>query len=49
MKAITVEGFEQKFRHNIDPWDYRHSQFERQKREVLLRACGHRKHGRGLE
>jgi SAM-dependent methyltransferase len=49
MKAITVEGFEQKFRHDIDPWNYRHSQFERQKREVLLRACGHRKHGRGLE
>jgi SAM-dependent methyltransferase len=49
MKAITVEGFEQKFCNNIDPWDYRRSLFEHRKREVLLRACGHRKHGRGLE
>jgi trans-aconitate methyltransferase len=49
MKAITVEGFEQKFRANIDPWDYKQSRFEHRKREVLLQACSHRKHGRALE
>ena len=49
MKAIDVAGFEGKFRENIDPWDYTNSRFEHFKRNVLLRACGHGKHGRALE
>ena len=49
MKAIDVAGFEGKFRENIDPWDYTNSRFEHFKRTVLLRACGHGKHGRALE
>ena len=49
MKQIDVAGFERKFRENIDPWDYTHSRFEHFKRSVLLRACGHEKHGRVLE
>ena len=49
MRAIDVAGFERKFRENIDPWDYTNSGFEHFKRTVLLRACGHGKHGRALE
>jgi SAM-dependent methyltransferase len=49
MKPIDAEGFEQKFRRNIDPWDYTTSPFEAFKRGVLLHACGCRKFGRGLE
>jgi SAM-dependent methyltransferase len=49
MRPIDVCGFEQKFRENIDPWNYSHSPFERFKRTILLRACGHYMHGRGLE
>jgi SAM-dependent methyltransferase len=49
MKPIDVEGFEQKFRTNIDPWDYTNSHFEKYKRAVLLQACGASKHGRVLE
>jgi SAM-dependent methyltransferase len=49
MKSIDVAGFERKFRENIDPWDYTNSRFEHFKRSVLLRACGHNKHGRVLE
>lgn len=49
MRAIDVAGFENKFRANIDPWNYTHSRFERAKRDVLLRACGPSKHGRVLE
>ena len=49
MRAIDIAGFENKFRANIDPWDYAHSHFERAKRGVLLRACGPSKHGRVLE
>jgi SAM-dependent methyltransferase len=49
MKPIDPAGFEQKFRDNIDPWDYTHSAFERFKRDVLLRACGRRVFGRVLE
>ncbi len=49
MKPIDPAGFEQKFRGNIDPWDYATSPFERYKRGVLLHACGSRKYGRGLE
>jgi SAM-dependent methyltransferase len=49
MKAIDVAGFERKFRENIDPWDYTNSRFEHFKRDVLVRACGHDKHGRALE
>jgi SAM-dependent methyltransferase len=49
MRAIDPEGFEKKFRKNIDPWNYTHSRFERYKRGVLLRACGPAKHGRVLE
>jgi SAM-dependent methyltransferase len=49
MRPIDIAGFEQKFRANIDPWDYTNSRFEHFKRSVLLGACGHRKHGRVLE
>jgi SAM-dependent methyltransferase len=49
MRSIDAEGFEQKFRRNIDPWNYTHSRFERFKRGALLHACGPAKHGRVLE
>lgn len=49
MRAIDVAGFENKFRADIDPWNYTHSRFELAKRGVLLRACGPSKHGRVLE
>ena len=49
MRRIDVAGFEQKFRADIDPWNYRQSPFERIKRKLLLRACGCAKRGRGLE
>ena len=49
MKPINAAGFEQKFRKNIDPWSYAASSFEHFKRDVLLRACGCRTYGRGLE
>jgi SAM-dependent methyltransferase len=49
MKPIDVAGFEQKFRQDIDPWNYTHSAFEHFKRDMLLRACGRHKHGRVLE
>jgi SAM-dependent methyltransferase len=49
VRTIDIAGFENKFRANIDPWNYTHSRFERVKREVLLRACGPSKHGRVLE
>lgn len=49
MKPIDPEGFERLFRTSIDPWNYRSSPFEAHKRQVLLRACGARVYGRGLE
>src|SRR5579871_5451511 len=49
MRRIDVAGFERRFRTDIDPWNYRHSPFERKKRTALIRACGARKRGRGLE
>lgn len=49
MKPIDLAGFEAKFRVAGDPWDYRTSAFEAHKRRVLLRACGPRGFGRGLE
>lgn len=49
MRRIDVAGFEQKFRKDIDPWNYQHSQFERNKRRLLMAACGCVKRGRGLE
>jgi SAM-dependent methyltransferase len=49
MRRIDIEGFEAKFRNNIDPWDYTHSRFERFKRRILLNACGRYRHGRVLE
>jgi SAM-dependent methyltransferase len=49
MTAIDPAGFEQKFQKNIDPWNYTSSPFEHFKRKVLLRACGCRTYGRGLE
>lgn len=49
MKPIDPVGFEQKYRDNPDPWNYATSPFERYKRGVLLRACGCRTYGRGLE
>ncbi|WP_102960056.1 class I SAM-dependent DNA methyltransferase [Mangrovicella endophytica] len=48
-RAIDPSGFEAKFRGDIDPWNYRASPFEAYKRRVLLRACGDRLYGRGLE
>lgn len=47
--VIDPDGFEAKFRDAIDPWDYTTSSFEAFKRRVLLRACGTRPYGRGLE
>lgn len=47
--VIDPAGFEAKFREAIDPWDYASSPFEAHKRAVLLRACGPRHFGRGLE
>jgi SAM-dependent methyltransferase len=49
MPTIDIAGFENKFRANIDPWNYTHSHFEWVKRKALLRACGPSKHGRVLE
>jgi SAM-dependent methyltransferase len=49
MKPISPEGFEQRFRNDIDPWNYRTSRFEAFKRSVLIRACGFRAFGRALE
>lgn len=49
MKPIDMAGFEAMFRTSIDPWNYKTSPFEAFKRRVLLRACGDRIHGRGLE
>ena len=49
VKPIDAAGFEAKFRLNIDPWNYRLSPFEAFKRHMLLRACGDRMYGRGLE
>lgn len=49
MKPIDVEGFEEKFQQNPDPWDYERSPFEAFKRNVLLAACGDGVYGRGLE
>src|SRR6202000_3421191 len=49
MKRIDVPGFERKFQHDIDPWNYATSRFEYYKRNALLQACGRYKHGRVLE
>ena len=49
MKPSDVNSFEALFRSAIDPWDYRTSRFEAYKRQELLRACGSKKVGRGLE
>lgn len=49
MRPIDPDGFERLFRKRIDPWNYRASPFEAFKRHVLLRACGLRHYGRGLE
>ena len=48
-RVIDVAGFEAKYREDIDPWNYAASPFEAFKRHVLLRACGYRPFGRGLE
>lgn len=48
-RPIDPEGFEAMFRQDADPWDYARSPFEAFKRGVLLRACGGRLFGRGLE
>lgn len=47
--VIDPAGFEAKFRETIDPWNYASSPFEAHKRAALLRACGARHFGRGLE
>jgi SAM-dependent methyltransferase len=49
VKPIDAAGFERLFRTTSDPWNYRNSPFEAYKRRVLLRACGSRLYGRGLE
>lgn len=49
MKPIDAAGFEQKFRADPDPWNYRASPFEAWKRGLLLRACGTGPFGRALE
>ena len=46
---IDADGFDAKFRENIDPWNYVASPFEAYKRAILLRSCGARPYGRGLE
>lgn len=48
-RVIDADGFEEKFRRDIDPWNYAHSAFEAYKRGVLLRAIGPHRTGRGLE
>ena len=49
MKPIDPDGFEALFRQDVDPWNYARSPFEAYKRDRLLRACGDRVYGRGLE
>jgi SAM-dependent methyltransferase len=49
VRPIGPEDFEALFRRNIDPWNYTTSHFEAFKRGVLIRACGCRTYGRGLE
>lgn len=49
MKPIDPEGFEALFQRDTDPWNYAGSPFEAYKRQALLRACGTRRFGRGLE
>lgn len=46
---IDPAGFEARFRQDIDPWNYATSPFEAHKRSILLRACGARLYGNGLE
>ena len=48
-KIIDADGFDAKFRENIDPWNYVASPFEAYKRAILRRSCGSRSYGRGLE
>ncbi|MCT8267000.1 MULTISPECIES: class I SAM-dependent DNA methyltransferase [Afifella] len=47
--AIDPDGFEAKFRHDIDPWRYRSSSFEEMKRRDLVAAAGSGPYARGLE
>lgn len=49
MKPIDPDGFEAMFQRDSDPWNYAGSPFEAFKRRVLIRACGTRIYGRGLE
>ncbi|RYG84539.1 MAG: methyltransferase domain-containing protein [Alphaproteobacteria bacterium] len=49
MKPIDPAGFEAMFRKDVDPWNYAASPFEAYKRDRLLKACGDRLYGRGLE
>ena len=49
MRPIDPDGFEALFRQDVDPWNYARSPFEAYKRDRLLRACGDRVYGRGLE
>lgn len=48
-QVIDPDGFEAKFAADPDPWNYAASPFEAWKRGVLLKACGDRHYGRGLE
>ncbi|RIJ22299.1 class I SAM-dependent methyltransferase [Henriciella barbarensis] len=47
--AISLEGFEQKFEADADPWQTWNSKYEAVKRASLAKAIGPRPYGRGLE
>ncbi|WP_099867229.1 class I SAM-dependent methyltransferase [Pararhizobium haloflavum] len=46
---IDIDGFEDLFRSNPDPWEYESSPFEAHKRKILLNHIGLRCRGRVLE
>ena len=48
-RAITLDGFEAKFRDNPDPWQTFSSRYEAAKREALRHVIGPGRHGRALE
>lgn len=48
-RPIDIDGFEELFRSNPDPWDYATSPFEAYKRRVLLNHVGAGPFGRVLE
>ena len=48
-RPIDIDGFENLFQSNPDPWDYESSPFEAHKRSVLLKHIGLSPRGRVLE